>query len=130
MPNKDNPQDVIDIPITSADIQDISDDNLGIDEAKAFEEGSYLDDLEQDRKTNNHRRREDALNEISSAFRRLIRGVVFAMLLVILVWFYHLITPTCWHWLEEDRISYIKDLMFSGALSAAVTFFSSNLLKK
>lgn len=87
-------------------------------EEQAFERGSYAQELDEERDKNAHGRREELLNEVSRWAKWLVRAVAVCLLLMILVWFYHLIIP--FPFLSLQQLDKIEGLVLSGSLSAVV----------
>ena len=80
-----------------------------------------LSDLEQERKRNEHKRTESFRKIYSEGINwtvRLIFGIIIAILLVV-TW--HHLMPEVLRWLEDEDLSRLHSVLFSGAVVSAVT---------
>lgn len=54
--------------------------------------------------------------------------VPWAILVMVLVWLWHIIGPPSARWLDKDEISHVQSLLFSGAISALATVIATKTL--
>lgn len=97
-----------------------SEDRRAEQEAAQLASGRSTEDLQKEALHNEHARNE----EFRDLFNRLVKwGMVIAFLIAMLFslsWAWHLITPTSWHWLSEEEISHIQNIVTGGVLASLV----------
>lgn len=92
---------------------DVGGDESAVAEAYAFASGKDLKKIEEIRQ---HERREGARNAVS---RILTIGLWLVFVVAVfggLVWSWHLLAPSCWHWLTPEQLADIKETFFSATL--------------
>ena len=99
-----------------------ADELVGGPDASAIAEAEVIsrgEDLEKAAELAQHERREGARDTVARLLNFGIRVLFGIILIAGLVWAYHLLTPTCWHWLTEEQLSSIKESFFSATIGFA-----------
>ncbi len=119
-------------PPSSEPLKDVPDapqhtakpDRAANDERAAILSGDYVEAG----KRRDHRRQHWIKDAIFGALSALVwvGGGLLAALLVI--WAIHILAPSDWRWLSKDEVEHVQALLFSGALSAALTLLGKKIL--
>lgn len=114
--------DIRDIPIIAA--PNVSSDSEATKEKAAIESDAY----EQDGRKQDHRRQQGIKNIVFYASAGLVWFGLFLLIATVSVWAWHLVVPPCLRWLSKEELDHIQSLLFSGALSAAITLLGKKIL--
>lgn len=117
-----------------ADIQKIQElDTPKVDKFAKREEKRYAGrDYDKERKEQDG---ENGLKLDNLFFKiacRIINVLSFLFIILVAIWFWHLISPSCWRWLTHSEVQAIERILFASTLiSLAGKYFSKyNLLNK
>lgn len=93
-------------------------DALASQEATKFARGENLED---DGRRQEHRRHQAFRNQVHRALVCLFWAIVVCVGVGVgaLVYTWHLLAPTCWHWLDEDAINKLERILTPALLSGA-----------
>ncbi len=99
------------------------------DDTLAKEEDKYWADEE---KLRGQKTKNDILWLKVYGFVVVMIMVIFAMLFLgsLTAWAFHYLTPICWHWLDDNQLSKIQSVIFSGSLGGIVSFVAQKQLSK
>jgi len=127
--NNELPEGNLDVPLQNA--PEASNDDQAESEAAAFAFGM---DLESHQTRNKFRRlsREDAVDGTASFILRAFMVTAgFVVICAFLVLFWHYLAPEQYTYLNEERVSRLKELLLSGSVGAALASIGkSSLIKK
>ncbi len=88
-------------------------------EAKAFAEGT----LEEQSRRGEHRRSERFRDQVANVAVAVI-WILFALFVIaMLVLGWHYLAPESWGWLDQDQLSTLKTVVFSGAITSTATAY-------
>lgn len=112
------------------DIPDI-DSEVGEQDSDARKEADAirLDEYEDDRKKQDHRRQQGLKNVVFWVLAAMVCFGAAGLLMIAGVWLIHVIGWHEWRWLTEVEIDHVETLLFSGAISAAVTLLGAKLFR-
>lgn len=85
-------------------------------------------DLEKEAKRSEHKRRENFREQINKAAKIIFWIGVLGIIVLIFTEIWHLVTPTCWHYLEKDQLSKIETILFSGMIAAMVSEYTKKYI--
>ena len=113
------------VPALSPDERNVaegepSSDDQAIHETEQLSSGWSLDDLKSAAVRGEHDRTETFRNHfeiIAIVGMYLVAGLVFSS---VLVWFWHILMPQKWHYLNSDQISAIQNLATGGLIVGIV----------
>lgn len=120
-PNDTEQEPTIDLPDVD---QGGGDDSLAKKERAAIQG----DDYEEDGKKQDHRRNQGLKNVAYYGMYCLMWFGILLLITFVSIWAYHILSPSCWHWLPKEGIDHIQTILFSGALSAALTLLGKKVL--
>ncbi|MBO6505037.1 MAG: hypothetical protein JJ850_16415 [Kordiimonadaceae bacterium] len=100
------------------------------EKANSLRPVDYRERIKKDAETKDHGRKQNILDELSFLSKWFLRLAALLVAGMFFTWIWHMVTPACWHWLGQAQADKIKDLLFSGALSASLTLLGSMLYKK
>ena len=103
-----------------------TDDDLAKKEAIAIGAGT----LEADAKKQEHGRHQKFRDHINRATLIVFWTVVFCLIVSILIFTFHLVTPEKWHFLSIDQIGTLKTLLGGAILSSAMSGYVANRMKE
>ena len=66
-------------------------------------------------------RKQRFLNCLTDALIRVFWVFLTGVVILAGVWFYHMVTPLLWHFLNPDQQDKVQTMLFSGIISAAAT---------
>jgi nitrate reductase NapE component len=92
----------------------------------AFADGT----LDVEARKNAHNRNENFKNHLATAACCLFWLAVALLFAFGIVWAYHMITPTNWHFLDAQQIGAIQGMLFSGVISSLTSSFAEKYIKK
>lgn len=89
--------------------------NLPNEDGSATKEAESLanETLEQEAKKNEHQRKEKFKQHFSWAALGVFWIVAVSLILILLFWVWHLITPMYLHFLTEIQVNKLQDILFS-----------------
>lgn len=58
-----------------------------------------------------------------------VRTIGWLLIIGVLIWAWHILAPTCWHWLSKERIFDIQSIMSSGLLALVISNYANKYLK-
>ncbi|CAM2331460.1 Transmembrane protein [Ralstonia mannitolilytica] len=97
---------------------EVTGDRIATQEATSLAAGV---DLEKDGKAQEHRRHQTFRNHINRATIWIFWVIALSLLIGIIIFSYHLLTPDSWHFLAEKQIEKLQTLLPSAVLSSALT---------
>ena len=112
-------RDVPDVPLD----QIPSSDDASKMEAAGFDNAS----LEKDAKRRSHNRREGSKDHVYYAGLFLLWLIVVVVFLGITLWGYHLLTPASIHFLDNEQIDRLENLVASAAVATLVSEYLRKL---
>ncbi len=83
------------------------------------------DDLELDGKKREHRRHQSFRDHVNLAVLIIIWLIVISICLGIAVFAWHLLTPICWHFLDEKALDKLQTILGAAVLSSALTGYAN-----
>jgi hypothetical protein len=86
------------------------------------------DSYEDDARRQDHGRSQGLKNVGYWATVALIAGGVLLIIVMTGIWAWHMLLPPCRRWLSHDEVEHLQSLLFSGALSAALTVLGKKVL--
>lgn len=98
--------------------QQVGPGDTGTQEAKLFSTGLSPEEIQRQFAANEHRRSERFRDhfEILAISALYVAALIF--LLVGLAWFYHLLMPVGWHWLNADQVAKLQNVVTGGVLAS------------
>lgn len=94
--------------------------NLAGKEARALAN----DELESESLKTDHTIKQDMKWMFANGFKCIFWAAVIAILITGTVWFYHLVMPVSWHFLEPEQVEKISQTLFGGVISTLVTSYA------
>lgn len=132
MPPPDGPEQPK-VPQLSADDRRALDpaDSVGDDsatnEAKLFGEGLSEDDIRKAAAKREHERSENFKDHYEWLMIFSLWGAALVLLAIGLTWLWHVLAPTCLHYLDTERIAKLQNLITGGVL---LGILSSHIKKR
>jgi len=99
-------------------------DVIAAKEAEAF----AADELDKVKARKNFERTERFQDHLISAVIFIFWAGVVALGATGLTWFYHLLTPPCWHFLDSNQLDKVEAVLFSGMVSASLSGIAKKYL--
>lgn len=93
----------------------------GIEEAKQYSEGLSLEEIQRKSEENEHHRSEkfrDNFEKVAIIFLWVLGSI---LVLVFVTWFYHILAPTRYHWLNTDQLDKLQSIATGGILASIAT---------
>lgn len=97
--------------------------------AKKEEEAIFSGEYDEDAKRQDHRRLQGIKNIAYYAILILVVIGVGLVIMLAVVWFWHLLAPHKVRWLEPIEIDHVQSLLFSGSLASALTMMGTKFLR-
>lgn len=91
--------------------------HLADKEAGALESGH----LKRDAAKRDHGRKQGLRDHLVWGIKFLFWLVLFIVAVMIAIWSYHLLAPSCWHFLSSVQLEKIQTILFSGVTAAAIS---------
>lgn len=95
-----------------------SSDSLAASEAALLASNTDLDSDGKKQEHGRHQRFQDNANRVALG---LLWAVAIFSLVGMIVYVWHLVAPTCWHWVKADELSTIRTLLTGVLFSSAMT---------
>jgi hypothetical protein len=106
-------------------IPDVKNESEEADQ-KAFNEAAAIasGDLETEAAKNEHVRTQRFRDHFAGGMITVFWIILVCIIVMGLIWFWHLITPNVWHFLTPPQTEKIGTLLFGGAISAFVAKYA------
>lgn len=116
-------------PETIKEVPDVNVSPLpGADRAAARENEAILsDDYADDGRRRDHNRQQGLKDAFYFGIRILVVSGIVLIAGLSFVWALHVAGPQSWRWLTKEETDHIQALLFSGAMSAALTLLGKKV---
>lgn len=103
------------------------DDDASIREANELSSGLTAGELKKQSDKNHFTRRERFKDHFECIVLIILWSIIFIVVVMALVWVYHMITPMKWHWLEPTDVEHLQTMLVGGVGGVISTIASKNL---
>lgn len=127
------PPSIPEVPAVETEALDPGTSNSGLDtgflEAQLLTRNLSARQIEEEAAENDHRRAE----KFRDHFERIAIGAMYsiagALFLVGAVWLWHLVAPSCWHFLTDEHLEKLQNVVTGGVLASVAAGHLKKRLK-
>ncbi|MCB9961944.1 MAG: hypothetical protein R3C00_07305 [Hyphomonas sp.] len=95
-------------------------DDLSDKEAQQLTRNLSSEDLKREAEKSEHYRSEDFKNHFGFITVAALYVMAFGVFIFAATWVWHIVTPRCWHWLEDSQLSKIQNIFTGGILAGLI----------
>lgn len=78
------------------------------------------DQLRQEAETKAHTRQQRFLDTFEYLVIAAMMAIGAGLIGSVAIWFWHMLTPSCWQWLDDEALAQIQDIVTGGVLASVL----------
>ncbi len=124
-------EEVVDAAQAGSAMPEFDPTSTGSGDSRATEEALKIaagDDLERDGKQREHKRHQKFRDHANIAVLILFWLIIISLGVGVMVFTWHLLTPACWHFLNDSQMEKLQTILASALLSSALTGYAKQRL--